>query len=123
MRAHPIFQRQGEHLYCEVPIALTLAALGGDIEIPTLGGKVKLQIPSETQTGKIFKLANKGVKSARGGRQGDLLCRVIVETPVDLTKRQKELLEEFAKETESKNNPQTNKWLQRAKHFLDNLKS
>jgi len=123
LREHPIFQREGENLYCEIPIALTLAALGGDTEVPTLSGKVKLHIPSETQTGKVFKLGGKGVKSARGGRQGDLLCRVVVETPVNLSRRQKELLEEFAREAQEQNNPRSNKWLVRMKDFLDHLKS
>jgi molecular chaperone DnaJ len=123
IQEHPIFQRQGEHLYCEVPISFVMAALGGDIEVPTLHGRVKLHIPPETQTGKLFKLSGKGVKPVRGGGQGDLMCRVIVETPVDLNKKQKELLREFEGVTDSdKNCPRVNKWFHRVKDFFDKMK-
>src|SRR5690554_5815957 len=95
VRRHKIFEREGNQLYCEIPISFVDAALGGEIEVPTLDGRVKLKIPAETQTGKLFRLRNKGVTPVRGGVTGDLLCRVVVETPVKLTKRQKELLGEF----------------------------
>ncbi len=84
VKQHAIFEREGNNLYCEVPINFTMAALGGEIEVPTLDGRVNLKIPGETQTGKLFRMRGKGVKSARGGAQGDLLCRVVVETPVGL---------------------------------------
>ena len=123
VKEHPIFQREGEHLYCEVPISFITAALGGDLEVPTLDGRVKLHIPSETQTGKIFKIAGKGVKPIRGRHQGDLLCRVIVETPVDLNKKQKELLREFETHYQAdKNRPRVNKWFGKVKDFFDKMK-
>ena len=95
VRQHPIFERDGKDLYCEVPITFADAALGGDLDVPTLDGRVKLKIPPETQTGKLFRLRGKGVKPVRGGSVGDLLCRVVVETPVKLNKEQKALLEEL----------------------------
>ena len=81
VRQHSLFERDGRHLYCEVPISFADAALGGELEVPTLDGRVKLKIPSETQTGKMFRLRGKGVKPVRGGPVGDLLCRAVVETP------------------------------------------
>lgn len=123
VREHPIFQREGEHLYCEVPISFITAALGGDLEVPTLNGRIKLHIPSETQTGKVFKLSGKGVRTVRGSGQGDLLCRVIVETPVDLNRKQKEILREFESATEQqKNSPRVSKWYNRVKDFFDSMK-
>lgn len=124
IKEHPIFQREGEHLYCEVPISFVTAALGGDLEVPTLNGKVKLHIPAETQTGKVFKMGGKGVRTVRSSHVGDLLCRVIVETPIDLSARQKELLKEFEGTSEAqKNTPRVNKWFGRVKDFFDGLKS
>src|SRR3546814_5210970 len=103
VREHAIFQRDGKHLYCEVPISFADAALGGELEVPTLDGRVKLKIPEGTQTGKQFRLRGKGVAPVRGGAAGDLLCRVAVETPVNLGKRQRELLrsEEHTSELQS----------------------
>ncbi|STJ16535.1 chaperone protein DnaJ [Escherichia coli] len=95
VKQHPIFEREGNNLYCEVPINFAMAALGGEIEVPTLDGRVKLKVPGETQTGKLFRMRGKGVKSVRGGAQGDLLCRVVVETPVGLNEKQKQLLQEL----------------------------
>ncbi|SEQ30656.1 molecular chaperone DnaJ [Amphritea atlantica] len=95
VRDHAIFERDGKHLYCEVPISFIDAALGGELEVPTLESRVKLKIPAETQTGKLFRLRGKGIKPVRGGAVGDLLVRVIVETPVNLSGKQKELLREF----------------------------
>lgn len=124
IKEHAIFQREGQHLYCEVPISFVTAALGGDLEVPTLNGKVKLTIPSETQTGKVFKMSGKGVRTVRSSHVGDLLCRVIVETPVNLNARQKELLRELEADTEvQKNSPRVNKWFGRVKDFFDGLKS
>ena len=93
VRDHEIFTRDGADLYCEVPISFAAAALGRDIEIPTLDGKVKLRIPQETQSGKLFRLRGKGVRSVRSSARGDLLCRVMVETPVNLSRKQKDILE------------------------------
>ncbi|WP_076412855.1 molecular chaperone DnaJ [Shewanella sp. UCD-KL12] len=95
VREHSIFVRDGNNLYCEVPISFGKAALGGEIEVPTLDGKVNLKIPSETQTGRMFRMRGKGVKSVRSHAVGDLLCKVVMETPVNLNERQKEMLREF----------------------------
>ncbi|MDP2561241.1 molecular chaperone DnaJ [Psychrobium sp. 1_MG-2023] len=95
VKDHNIFERDGNNLYCEVPISFAHAALGGDIEVPTLDGKVKLKVSSETQTGRMFRLRGKGVKSVRSHSTGDLICKVVVETPVKLTEHQKKLLKEF----------------------------
>ncbi|AXK71822.1 molecular chaperone DnaJ [Lysobacter sp. TY2-98] len=95
VREHEIFQRDGDDLHCEVPIRISQASLGDTIRVPTLGGEVELRIPSETQTGKQFRLRGKGVRSVRSRSEGDLYCRVVVETPVNLTPEQRELLEKF----------------------------
>ncbi|WP_148864182.1 molecular chaperone DnaJ [Marinobacter fonticola] len=126
VREHSIFTRDGRNLYCEVPISIIDATLGGELEVPTLDGRVKLKIPAETQTGKLFRLRNKGVAPVRGGPSGDLLCRVIVETPVNLTKRQKELLAEFQKTLDGQdgNNhaPRKTSWFEGVKSFFDEMK-
>jgi len=123
VRDHKIFTREGEHLYCEVPISFVDAALGGDLEVPTLDGKLKLKIPSETQTGKLFRLRGKGVNvtQIRGGGIGDLYCRVTVETPVNLSKNQKELLRDFAGESSAKQSPKQTSWFEGVKNFVDSL--
>src|SRR5271155_741688 len=95
VKEHSIFEREGSHLSCEVPISFTTAALGGSVEVPTLSGDVVLKIPSETQSGRVFRMREKGVKPVRGGPPGDLFCRVVVETPVKLSAEQKELLKRF----------------------------
>ena len=120
---HEIFNRNGEHLYCDVPISFVDAALGGELEIPTLDGRVNLKIPPETQTGKQFRLRGKGVDvtQVRGGGVGDLYCRINVETPVNLSSRQKELLAEFASESNERNRPQQTSWLDGVKNFIDSL--
>ena len=121
VREHNIFKRDGKHLYCEIPISFVDAALGGEIEVPTLDGKVELKIPPETQTDKMFRLRGKGVKQVRGGAVGDLMCQVVVETPVKLNKKQKELLKEFQKTTEnqgSKNSPKKESWFEGVKSFF-----
>ena len=123
VRDHPIFERDGKHLYCEVPISMTDAALGGELEVPTLEGRVKLKIPAETQTGKLFRLRGKGVTPVRGGSVGDLLCRVQVETPVNLTKRQKELLSELQETLDGdKHSPRKKSWFDGVKNFFDDMK-
>jgi molecular chaperone DnaJ len=95
VRPHEIFEREGEHLSCEVPVSFVTAALGGTVIVPTLDGQVSLKIPSETQSGKVFRLRDKGVKPVRGGARGDLFCKVMVETPVKLSGEQKEMLKKF----------------------------
>jgi molecular chaperone DnaJ len=122
---HAIFERDGKNLYCEVPINFAHAALGGELEVPTLEGRVNLKIPAETQTGKLFRLRGKGVKPARGGATGDLLCRVVVETPVKLNKRQKELLEELQgtlSATGTRHSPRQSSWFEGVKSFFDDMK-
>ena len=123
VREHAIFQRDGKHLYCEVPISFADAALGGELEVPTLDGRVKLKIPEGTQTGKLFRLRGKGVAPVRGGGAGDLMCRVAVETPVNLGKRQRELLDEFRKslEGDSSHSPKANGWFEGVKRFFGDL--
>ncbi|MBO1110276.1 molecular chaperone DnaJ, partial [Plesiomonas shigelloides] len=92
VKDHPIFKREDNNLYCEVPISFTMAALGGEVEVQTLDGRVNLKIQAETQTGRMFSMSGKGVKSVRGGAVGDLMCRDVVETLVKLSERQKALL-------------------------------
>jgi molecular chaperone DnaJ len=92
VREHAIFERDGAHLSCEVPVSFATAALGGSVAVPTLDGEVTLKIPAETQSGRVFRLRDKGVKPVRGGSRGDLFCRVVVETPVDLNAEQRELI-------------------------------
>lgn len=122
-KEHPIFQREGHDLYCEVPINFVTAALGGELEVPTLDSKIKLHVPPETQTGKVFKLTGRGVRSVHDHRVGDLLCRLVVETPISLNKRQKELLQEFQNTiADQTHSPRANKWFDRVKVFFDNKK-
>lgn len=123
VREHAIFQRDGKHLYCEVPISIVDAALGGELEVPTLDGRVKLKIPEGTQTGKLFRLRGKGVAPVRGGGAGDLMCKVAVETPVNLDRRQRELLEEFRQSLagNSSNSPKANGWFEGVKRFFGDL--
>ena len=102
------------------------ASLGGELEIPTLDGRVNLKIPAESQSGKLFRLRGKGVKSVRGSQQGDLLCRISVETPVNLTKKQKELLREFETSMRGDNvnhSPRASSWLDGVKKFFEDMKS
>ena len=122
---HALFVRDGSDLYCEVPIDLTTAALGGELDVPTLDGRVKLKIPPESQTGKVFRMRGKGVQSVRGGPTGDLLCKVAVETPVNLTSKQKDLLREFdlsLKNNGGKHSPRTSTWVDGVKKFFDDMK-
>ena len=125
VKPHPIFTREDNDLYCEVPIGFHAAALGGELEVPTLDGRLSLKIPPETQTGKVFRLRGKGVKPVRGGPTGDLLCRIVVETPVNLTREQKELLEKFAATMEAsgeRHTPQQGSWLDGVKKFFEDMK-
>ncbi|MDG1310859.1 MAG: molecular chaperone DnaJ [Porticoccaceae bacterium] len=123
VREHSIFVRDDANLHCEVPISFAQAALSGEIEVPTLSGKVKLKIPAETQSGKLFRLRGKGVAPVRGGATGDLLCRVVLETPVNLSSEQREILQQFDKSLSgnSKHSPRSNNWFDGVKKFFDNL--
>ncbi len=120
VKDHPIFVRDGNNLYCEVPLSFTRAALGGDIEVPTLDGKVKLKITPETQTGRMFRLRGKGVKSVRSGSVGDLMCKVVVETPVNLNSKQKELLDEL--ENSMGKGDEAARYRPKEKGFFDGVK-
>ncbi|ART83521.1 molecular chaperone DnaJ [Oceanisphaera profunda] len=125
VRDHEIFVRDGSNLYCEVPISFTASALGGEVEVPTLDGRVKLKIPAETQTGRSFRLKGKGVRSARNGQVGDLVCKVYVETPVSLTEEQKALLQQLEDSyigvAANKHQPKTEGFLKGVKRFFDDL--
>lgn len=126
VKPHPIFAREGNDLHCEVPISFIMAVLGGEIDVPTIDGHVKLKVPAETQTGKLFRLRGKGVKSARSGSTGDLFCKVAVETPVKLTREQKELLQQFSDSVAKggdKHSPQEKTWFDSVKKFFEDLKS
>lgn len=125
VKDHPIFQRQDSDLYCEVPIGFPTAALGGDLDVPTLDGKVSLKIPAETQTGNVFRIRGKGVRSLRSNQLGDLLCRVTVETPVNLNREQRELLEKFElslREKSEHHRPRESGWLDGVKRFFEDMK-
>lgn len=124
VKDHHIFVRDGANLYCEAPISFSVATLGGEMEVPTLDGKVNLKIPGETQTGKLFRMRGKGVKPVRGGPRGDLLCKVQIETPVRLTREQKELLKKFdesLKEGASRHSPKSHSWFDGVKDFFDKM--
>jgi molecular chaperone DnaJ len=122
VREHPIFQRDGVNLYCRVPVAITAAALGGDIDVPTIdGGRSKVKVPAGSQTGKQMRLRSKGMPALRGGGHGDMLIELAVETPVNLTSRQKELLREFEKLSED-NNPEGSSFFTKVKGFWDGMK-
>ncbi|OGT06459.1 MAG: molecular chaperone DnaJ [Gammaproteobacteria bacterium GWE2_37_16] len=124
LRPHAIFKRQDGDLYCEVPISFVAAALGDELEVPTLDGRVKLKIPAETQSGKVFRLRGKGVKSVHGRGTGDLFCTVTIETPVNLNADQKKLLQEFADslaKDNKKHSPRAKNWFDGVKKFFDGL--
>jgi molecular chaperone DnaJ len=121
LKPHSVFQRDHDDLHCEMPVSFTTAALGGEIEIPTLDGVAKLRVPAETQSGKVFRLRGKGIKGVRSIGYGDLLCHVVVETPVALTDRQKELLREFddiSRSNSARHNPKAQSWMDRVKDFF-----
>jgi len=125
VREHPIFERDGSHLSCEVPVSFATAVLGGELEVPTLDGHVTLKIPSETQSGRVFRLREKGVRPVRGGSTGDLFCRVVVETPVNLSAEQKDLvrkLEESLGRDRKQHNPREQTWLKGVKQFFENIR-
>ncbi len=121
VKKHDIFERDGDDLHCEVPISFTAAALGGEIEVPTLGGKAAIDIPDGTQTGKQFRLRGKGIKGLRGSYPGDLYCHVAVETPVKLTEHQRKLLKELdesLKKGGGKHTPGGDTWRDKLKSFF-----
>ncbi len=121
IKPHSVFQRDGDDLHCEMPISFATAALGGEIEIPTLDGTARIKIPAETQSGKIFRLRGKGIKGMRNNTHGDLNCHVVVETPVKLTERQKELLREFesiSEQDSARHSPRAKSWMDKVKEFF-----
>jgi molecular chaperone DnaJ len=125
VKRHAIFERDGKDLHCEVPVAFTTSALGGSIDVPTLDGRVALKIPPETQTGKSFRLRGKGIKSVRAHGAGDLLCRVVIETPVKLSRSQKELLNQFQTSLDDDpkaHSPRSDSWFGRVKQFFEDMK-
>jgi len=122
VRPHAIFTREGADLVCEVPVSIMTAALGGELEVPTLDGRVVLKIPAETQAGKVLRLRAKGVKPVRGGAPGDLLCRIEVETPVNLSREQKDLLKKLdaaLRDDGGKHSPRERSWLDGVKKFFE----
>ncbi|WP_075433712.1 molecular chaperone DnaJ [Buchnera aphidicola] len=125
VKNHPIFNRDANNLHCEVPINFAVAALGGEIEVPTLKGRVNLKIPSETQSGKLFRIRGKGVTSVRKGYQGDLFCKIKVETPVNLNEFQKKLLfrlgKSFGDFKDKNHSPQSKRFFDSVKKFFDDL--
>lgn len=121
IKPHQVFERNGDDLHCEMPISFATAALGGEIEIPTLDGMARLKIPAETQSGKAFRLRSKGIRNVRSHAQGDLICHVVVETPVNLTDRQRELLEEFeaiSRGNANRHNPKSQSWMDKVRDFF-----
>ena len=122
VKDHPIFQRDSVHLFCRVPITLATAALGGEVEVPTIdGGKSRVKVPAGSQTGKQMRLRAKGMPALRGGGAGDMLIELAVETPVNLTSRQKEILREFDTLSED-NNPEGSSFFSKVKGFWDSMK-
>jgi molecular chaperone DnaJ len=124
VKPHEFFERDGSDLHCEVPVGIVTAALGGELEVPTLKGKAALKVPEGTQSGRMFRLRGLGVASVRGGGAGDLLCTVVVETPVKLSRKQKELLAQFGGTLEASHSPSSESWLDKARKFIaDQLKT
>jgi len=124
VREHPIFERDGAHLSCEVPVSFATTALGGSVEVPTLEGQATIKVPAGTQSGRVFRLREKGVKPVRGGATGDLFCRLVVETPVDLTAEQKESLKKLEASLKAggkRHNPRERSWLEGVKQFFGRM--
>jgi molecular chaperone DnaJ len=124
VRPHKIFDREGSNLHCEIPISFATAALGGTVEVPTLEGQVKLKVPAETQSGKVFRLRGKGVKSVRSAGIGDMMVRVQVETPVKLTEDQKAHLKSFdesVSEGGDRHSPRSRSWFAGVREFFDKM--
>jgi molecular chaperone DnaJ len=122
IKPHEFFQRDGADIFCRVPISLTTAALGGEFQVPTIdGGKTKVKVPDGTQTGKQFRLKGKGMPVMRASRSGDMYIQVAVETPRNLSRRQRELLEEFEKASSAENNPESTSFFARVRDFFEGL--
>ncbi len=124
VKPHKLFERMGSDLSCEVPLSFATATLGGDVELPTLNGNVSLKIPGGTQSGKIFRLRGKGVTMVRDPRTGDLFAKVAVETPVNLTTEQRELLDQFDESIRAggdKHSPRAGGWLDSVKRFFERI--
>ena len=124
VRSHAIFERDGRDLSCEVPISFATAVIGGSVDVPTLDGQVKLKVPAESQSGRVFRLRGKGVTPVRGGGQGDLFCKIQVETPVKLTSAQKDLLRELDESLESggeRHSPKASSWMDGVKGFFEGM--
>ena len=122
IKPHPVFQRDHDDLHCEMPVSFSIAALGGDVEIPTLDGTARIKVPVESQTGKTFRLRAKGIKGVRSHTPGDLYCHLVVETPVNLTERQRELLREFeviSQRDAARHNPRSKSWLDKVREFFE----
>jgi len=122
LKPHSVFQRDHDDLHCEMPVSFTTAALGGEIEIPTLDGSARIKVPAETQSGKTFRLRGKGIKGVRSASPGELFCHVVVETPVNLTARQRELLQEFetiSQKDSARHNPRAKGWFDKVKDFFE----
>ncbi len=121
---HDLFERDATNLYCRVPVSMTAAALGGDIEVPTIdGGRSRVKIPSGSQSGRQMRLRGKGMPALRGGGTGDMFIELAVETPVNLTSRQKELMREFEELSETNTNPESSSFFSSVKNFWDSMKS
>lgn len=122
VKPHKFYQREGANLYCRVPVAMTTAALGGDIKVPTIeGGKAEVKIPAGTQTGQQFRLRGKGMSVLRSTSRGDAYIEIFVETPVNLSSKQKDLLKEFGGKDPSKNSPESAGFFNKVKEFWDDL--
>jgi len=122
LKEHDIFQREGDDLHCNVPISIATAALGGEIDVPTLAGKAAIDIPEGTQTAKVFRLRGKGIKGVRSSYPGDLYCHITVETPVKLSEHQRKLLREFGDSLikgGAKHSPNDNSWADRLRSFFN----
>ena len=119
IRPHPLFERDGNDLYTEVPASITTAALGGEVTVPSLEGRLQITVPAGTQTGKLLRVRGKGMPSVRGQGVGDLLCRIVVETPVNLTGKQKAMLKEFGASLGEQHSPRESSWFDKVKTFFD----
>ena len=122
VKAHPVFQRDHDDLHCEMPVSFATAAMGGEIDVPTLDGSAKIKVPAETQGGKTFRLRGKGIKGVRSHSPGDLFCHLAIETPVNLTERQRQLLREFdsiSQEDSARHNPRAKGWVDKVKEFFE----
>jgi molecular chaperone DnaJ len=118
VREHPLFQREDNEVFCEVPISFTQAALGAKIDVPTLDGKVKMTIPAGTQSGKVFRLKGKGIPHLHSQQRGDQHVRVIIETPTELSSKQRELLEKFAELSGEESHPQSKSFFAKVKELF-----